>query len=236
MRQEYIFYAPRHHLVNGAAMPHEESTHFLKSLRGRSGDILNITDGCGRLYSASAQVEKSSVVLLDLTLIEETVEDNLPSLAVGLLKHTDRVEWLVEKAVEIGVKEIVWLLTERSTRYGYRHERIERIAISAMKQSGRLRLPRIVAPIELAPWIQQCNSANKFIGYCGLDTRKTSLASVMEPNLSTALLIGPEPDFSESEIRLAIQHGFRPVSLGQSRLRSETAAMYALTIFSGLGS
>ena len=236
MKQEYNFYAPPQVLADGAALPDEEASHFLKSLRGRSGDVLKITDGCGKLYSSSAQVNKSAVVLCDLTLIEETVEDNLPTLAVGLLKHTDRMEWLVEKAVEIGVKEIVWLLTEKSTRYGYRHERMERIAISAMKQSGRLWLPRIVAPIELDIWIQQCHSAQKFIGHCAHDTGKTSLASVIQKDHPSALLIGPEADFSESEIRLAMQHGFKPVSLGPSRLRSETAAIYALTLFSGLGS
>ncbi|MFM7105037.1 MAG: RsmE family RNA methyltransferase, partial [Flavobacteriales bacterium] len=110
MKQEYNFYAPQQVLTDGAALPDEEASHFLKSLRGRSGDVLKITDGCGKLYSASAQVNKSAVVLCNLTLIEETVEDNLPTLAVGLLKHTDRIEWLVEKAIEIGVKEIVWLL------------------------------------------------------------------------------------------------------------------------------
>lgn len=236
MRQEYNFYAPPKVLADGAALPDDEALHFIKSLRGRSGDILKITDGCGKLYSASAEVNKSAVVLLDLTLIEETVEDNLPSLAVGLLKHTDRMEWLVEKAVEIGVKEIVWLLTEKSTRYGYRHERMERIAIAAMKQSGRLWLPRIVAPIELDPWIQQCNSTNKFLGHCAFDTGKTSFASMIHKDHSTALLIGPEADFSASEIHQAMQHDFKPVSLGPSRLRSETAAIYALTIFSGVGS
>lgn len=234
MRQEYNFYAPPQVLADGAALPDDEALHFIKSLRGRSGDVLKITDGCGKLYSASAEVNKSAVVLLDLTLIEETVEDNLPTLAVGLLKHTDRMEWLVEKAVEIGVKEIVWLLTEKSTRYGYRHERMERIAIAAMKQSGRLWLPKINGPVEFSEWIINCNDSMKFIAHCQDAIEKVSLVNKIDPNIATLILIGPESDFSEGEVQIAKEEHFVPVSLGPSRLRSETAAIYALTMFSGV--
>lgn len=230
MRQEYNFYAPPKVLADGAALPDDEALHFIKSLRGRSGDVLKITDGCGKLYSASAEVNKSAVVLLDLTLIEETVEDNLPTLAVGLLKHTDRMEWLVEKAVEIGVKEIVWLLTEKSTRYGYRHERMERIAIAAMKQSGRLWLPKINGPVEFSEWIINCNDSMKFIAHCAPDENKIALSFEKSEASTCAVLIGPESDFSEEEIHRAIERNFRPVSLGGSRLRSETAALFSLSL------
>ena len=219
-------------MSHDCALPSDERAHFIKSLRGRSGDTIKVTDGCGRLYSSTAQIVEHDVMLRDLRLLEESLEEQLPVLAVGLLKHADRMEWLVEKAVEIGTKEITWLITEKSARYGYRHERIERIAISAMKQSGRLWLPILNKPVEIAEWIAGCNASAKFIAHCHTETEKKSLTSSAQTKPSSALLIGPEGDFSHEEIRLATEHHFTPVSLGQSRLRSETAAIYGLSILS----
>lgn len=219
-------------MSDDCTLPNEEKSHFIKSLRGRSGDTIKVTDGCGRLYSSTAHIDKHDVILRDLRLLEESLEEVLPVLAVGLLKHADRMEWLVEKAVEIGAKEITWLITEKSARYGYRHERIQRIAIAAMKQSGRLWLPKLNRPVEFADWIGGCSASAQFIAHCNTETEKISLTSSAQTKQSSILLIGPEGDFSHEEIRLAMEHQFTPVSLGNSRLRSETAAIYGLSILS----
>ena len=233
MRQEYILYAPSVSLGGSTELPKDEATHFLKSLRGRSGDTIKVTDGCGRLFSTEAFVDKSVVTIQNCKLIEEIELEQLPRLAVGQLKHSDRMEWLVEKAVEIGVSEIIWLTTEKSAQYGYRSERMERIAISAMKQSGRLWLPKITAPVDFSEWLHHCETTSKFIAHCFPNAEKLPLANAIIPNHTNSILVGPEADFSEKELNLALSFDFTPVSLGDFRLRTETAALYALTLLSG---
>jgi 16S rRNA (uracil1498-N3)-methyltransferase len=146
------------------------------------------------------------------------------------------MEWLVEKAVEIGVGEITLLQCDHSERSFLKTDRLERLALSAMKQSLHLTLPRINSAVSLRNFIiqaiEQSNTqAIKLIAHCEADKPRTLIAAALQPGSDAVVLIGPEGDFSEEEIALALDAGFQPVSLGPSRLRTETAALYAVTAF-----
>ena len=146
------------------------------------------------------------------------------------------MEWLVEKAVEIGVGEITLLQCDHSERSFLKTERLEKLAVSAMKQSLHTVLPTINPPVKLSEWLSQAfrqsgTQVLKLIAHCEADKPRTPLAAALQPGRDAVVLIGPEGDFSEEEIQLALECGFTPVSLGPSRLRTETAALYAVTAF-----
>ena len=150
-------------------------------------------------------------------------------------KNPSRMEWLVEKAVEVGVGEITLLQCDHSERSFLKTDRLEKLAISAMKQSLHTTLPHINPAVNLKDWLNSqlstLNSQLKFIAHCEADKPRTPLANALKPSTNAVVLIGPEGDFSEEEIALALQCGFQPVSLGPSRLRTETAALYAVCAF-----
>jgi 16S rRNA (uracil1498-N3)-methyltransferase len=144
------------------------------------------------------------------------------------------MEWLVEKAVEIGVGEITLLNCDHSERSFLKTDRLEKLAISAMKQSLHTVLPEIHPAVSLRDLLSTFRfslSTQKFIAHCEADKPRTPLATALQPGKDAVVLIGPEGDFSEEEIALALECGFQPVSLGPSRLRTETAALYAVTAF-----
>ncbi len=145
------------------------------------------------------------------------------------------MEWLVEKAVEIGVGEITLLECDHSERSFLKTDRLEKLAISAMKQSLHTVLPEIHPAVKLSDWLTShlspFTSHLKFIAHCEADKPRTPLTTALQPGHDVVVLIGPEGDFSEEEIALALDCGFQPVSLGPSRLRTETAALYAVTAF-----
>ena len=144
------------------------------------------------------------------------------------------MEWLVEKAVEIGVGEITLLDCDHSERSFLKTDRLEKLASSAMKQSLHTVLPEIHPAVNLKDWLSTLHftlSTQQFIAHCEADKPRTPLANTLQPEHDVVVLIGPEGDFSEEEIALALECGFQPVSLGPSRLRTETAALYAVTAF-----
>ena len=145
------------------------------------------------------------------------------------------MEWLVEKAVEIGVGEITLLQCDHSERSFLKTDRLEKLAVSAMKQSLHTLLPKINPAVNLSEWLRSPLSALysplKFIAHCEADKPRVPLATALQPGKDTVVLIGPEGDFSDEEIALALECGFQPVSLGPSRLRTETAALYAVAAF-----
>ena len=147
------------------------------------------------------------------------------------------MEWLVEKAVEIGVGEITLLNCDHSERSFLKTDRLEKLAVSAMKQSLHTLLPEIHPAVNLSDWLNshihtfKHSHNRRFIAHCEADKPRTPLATALQPGKDTIVLIGPEGDFSEEEIALALECGFQPVSLGPSRLRTETAALYAITAF-----
>ncbi len=207
----------------------EESRHVVRVLRMNEGDQLNLTDGKGFFYFAkitNADPKKCQFKILDR---KETQKRNFYiHIAIAPTKNADRIEWFVEKAVEIGVDEISFILCKNSERKVINLERVEKIAVSAMKQSQQARLPKIN---EVVPFQKILNSPldQKFIAYVDSSNPK-HLQSAAQLNKKYLILIGPEGDFSNEELELATQHGFEKVSLGTNRLRTETAGLVAVQV------
>ena len=216
----------------------EESRHAVRVLRLREGDTIHVTDGLGHLYQCSVLQANDRACVVEVVGNTSNQANKKPSihLAVAPTKNPSRMEWLVEKAVEIGVGEITLLQCDHSERSFLKTERLERIALSAMKQSLHLTLPPINPAVTLRDFITQAlnqtsDKATKLIAHCEADKPRTPIAAALQPGIDAVVLIGPEGDFSEEEIALALDAGFTPVSLGPSRLRTETAALYAVTAF-----
>ena len=213
----------------------EESRHAVRVLRLREGDELNVTDGKGNLYTC--QIVEASDKACSIQSISPLISHLSPftfHLAVAPTKNPSRMEWLMEKAVEIGVGEITLLDCDHSERSFLKTDRLEKLAISAMKQSLHTVLPEIHPAVSLRDLLSTTHyplPTQKFIAHCEADKPRTPLATALQPGQDTVVLIGPEGDFSEEEIALALECGFQPVSLGPSRLRTETAALYAVTAF-----
>ncbi|MBP5527560.1 MAG: 16S rRNA (uracil(1498)-N(3))-methyltransferase [Bacteroidales bacterium] len=218
----------------------EESRHAVRVLRMREGDELNVTDGRGALYRCNIIQADSGKCIVESVSKLSTLNSQLSTihLAVAPTKNPSRMEWLVEKAVEIGVGEITLLDCDHSERTFLKTDRLEKLAVSAMKQSLHTVLPKINPAVKLRDWLNSTqpfsHSATqplKFIAHCEADQPRVPLASALLPGRDVVVLIGPEGDFSGDEIALALECGFQPVSLGSARLRTETAALYAVTAF-----
>ncbi len=214
----------------------EESRHAVKVLRLREGDGLDVTDGCGNLYRCQIMEAHDKTCVVEVVRQDFSIFNSQFSihLAVAPTKNPSRMEWLVEKAVEIGVSEITLLNCDHSERSFLKTDRLEKLAISAMKQSLHTMLPRINPAVTLRGLLNAKHlplTTQKFIAHCEADKPRTPLAAALQPGQDAVILIGPEGDFSVEEIALALECGFQPVSLGPSRLRTETAALYAVTAF-----
>ena len=212
----------------------EESRHCLTVLRKVDGDIINAIDGKGNFFEGLLKIEgKNKPVKVDLrskTHFETSAHQWAFHLAIAPTKNSDRMEWLIEKTVELGVASITFLKCEHNERSNLRMDRLEKIAISALKQSKQYWLPTLKPLQSFTSFIEGLNTMdNCFIAHCQND-HKTSFEAV-NLNSSCTMLIGPEGDFSPTEIILATEKGFKPVSLGKSRLRTETAALYACGIY-----
>ena len=220
-----LFYQPA--IANGIHhLEPDESRHAVKVLRLKSGDEIELTDGQGYLYHArvtEADSRECSFSIVEKKEIQHR-EFNI-SIAIAPTKNMDRTEWFIEKAVEIGIDKIYLLICKNSERRTINHERLVKITVSAMKQSGQVRLPYVSELIPFHEIITQ-KVEQKFI--CHVDAATPDqLKSKANPKKSYLVLIGPEGDFSKEEIRMALDHGFIKVSLGPNRLRTETAALTA---------
>ena len=226
-----------------ATLDAEESRHAVRVLRLREGDTMHVTDGQGHLYECRVVEANDKACTVETQRdasqipmsLEETQRAASLHLAVAPTKNPSRMEWLVEKAVEVGVGEITLLDCDHSERSFLKTDRLERLALSAMKQSLHLTLPRIHPAVKLREWLRTFaggTPALRFIAHCEADQPRTPLATALEAGRDAVVLIGPEGDFSQEEIDMALACGFRPVSLGPSRLRTETAALYAAVAFS----
>ncbi|WP_339754120.1 16S rRNA (uracil(1498)-N(3))-methyltransferase [uncultured Winogradskyella sp.] len=205
----------------------EESRHIVKVLRKKTGDKLHITNGNGWLFEAKltlAGIKHCSVDIISKSL-QPKRNYNL-HLAVAPTKINDRYEWFIEKATEIGVETITPIICDHSERKVIKKERFEKIIQSAMKQSLQCYLPKLNTPITLKDFMNQEFSELSFIAHCE-ETDKKALKSLLKKNQDCLILIGPEGDFSVKEIEIALQHNFIPVTLGETRLRTETAAIAA---------
>lgn len=205
----------------------DESRHISKVLRKQEGDEIHITDGKGNLYTARL----SLVTLKSCEAVIEQCEERPARnyslhLAVAPTKSNDRYEWFLEKATEIGVDQITPVICDHSERKVVKTDRMEKILQSAMKQSLSCFLPRLNPPVSLQEFIQEGHPELKFIAHCYPEERY-DLKRRVQPDCDILILIGPEGDFSEKEVDLAIENGYLPVVMGDNRLRTETAAIVA---------
>lgn len=205
----------------------EESKHIIKVLRKKDTDILFVTNGLGFLFKTEITLASDSKCTVKIISFEKKEESKFKlHLAVAPTKMNDRFEWFLEKATEIGIYEITPIICDRSERKVINAERFDKIILSAMKQSNELFLPKLNNAITFKEFIKQQNKGLQLIAHCE-ETDKKTLKSVLKPNENVTLLIGPEGDFSEKEIALALENNYIPVSLGNTRLRTETAAVVA---------
>ena len=223
----WLFYTPD--IQDDMQLPEEEAGHCIRVLRMKEGDRIRLTDGKGSFYDAviSAVSGKRCMVHIESREVQQPLWDGHLHIAVAPTKLMDRNEWFVEKAVEIGVDEITFLKTDHSERDVVKMERIEKIAVSAMKQSQKATLPVLNGMTTLRNLIERGFDGDKFIAHCEPGS-KVLLQDAVIPGHDSLVLIGPEGDFSIDEVRFAQEHGFKPVSLGRSRLRTETAALAAV--------
>lgn len=225
-----LFYCPNAKLNALIQLDEQEAHHAIKVLRKSIGDNIQIFDGFGHLFTAEiVQADKKTVVVNVLSAKNE-VRHQVSNihLAVAIPKNAERLEWMLEKVTEIGVKEITPLICRYSERKDFKRERSEKILISACKQSMNLIIPKLNEPIHFTDWVKQQNCTTKFIAWC--DEKTQHLKDQLVMNDDEVIAIGPEGDFSKEEIDEALQNGFKPVSLGESRLRLETAALYAVVV------
>ncbi|MFO7723144.1 MAG: RsmE family RNA methyltransferase [Bacteroidales bacterium] len=209
-----------------------ESRHCLKVLRKRPGDTLEVTDGKGMIYQCRLLDENLSGCHLTIEKGEQgkDVRENTLHIAVSPLKNPSRFEWFLEKATETGIGEITPLICHRTEKQHFKPERFQNLLISAMKQSGRSLLPRLNQPVKFRDIITDTTEAGKYIAWCGTDP-KPLLKDLIRKGESALILIGPEGDFTAEEVEQATGRGFFAVSLGDARLRTETAALAACFTF-----
>jgi 16S rRNA (uracil1498-N3)-methyltransferase len=206
----------------------EESKHATKVLRKKEGDILNFTDGKGGFYKAEITLADSRKCRLEIVSSDQKEKQHNYHLhiAIAPTKNMDRYEWFLEKATEIGINEITPIICKHSERKVIKTERCNRILLSAMKQSLKFHLPKLNEAITLKDFLKQDFEGNKYIAHCE-DGYKIELSTEKKVE-KTTILIGPEGDFSPTEIEMALQNQFKAVSLGTSRLRTETAGIVAV--------
>ncbi|AMA48780.1 MULTISPECIES: 16S rRNA (uracil(1498)-N(3))-methyltransferase [Flavobacterium] len=205
----------------------EESKHIVKVLRKKEGDILFVTNGVGFLFETEitlASEKKCSIKINNHKMFDQT--GFYLHLAVAPTKMNERYEWFLEKATEIGIHEITPIICEHSERTTIKVDRFDKILQSAMKQSNQFYLPKLNNTISFKDFISKDFEGQLFVAHCE-DSDKKKLKNEINPNSKYTILIGPEGDFSEKEIKLAIDKGFIPVTLGNTRLRTETAAVIA---------
>ncbi|MCK0144793.1 16S rRNA (uracil(1498)-N(3))-methyltransferase [Arenibacter sp. F26102] len=225
-----LFYHPELEInTDQFIFPTDESRHISKVLRKKSGDILRITNGQGIIFEAEILIpdhKKCTAKIISKTQI-------LPKpyqlhMVVAPTKLNDRFEWFLEKATEIGVHEITPVICDHSERKIIKMDRMEKVIQSAMKQSLQAYLPKLNAAIPLKEFISQPKNGELYIAHCEEDKKK-ELSHIAATKKNTTILIGPEGDFSPEEILLALENGFQAVALGNTRLRTETAAIVACT-------
>jgi 16S rRNA (uracil1498-N3)-methyltransferase len=206
----------------------EESKHCIKVLRLRKGDHVLLMNGRGSMFEAVIQIPDSKSCVLEILKEEKHRIGRSYNLTIALAptKNIDRYEWFIEKSTEIGIDRIIPLICQHSERKDIKVERIEKILISAMKQSGQMFLPELTYPISFKELISKPFDGDKLIAHCDNGDKK-DLKDSVTPGKDVLILIGPEGDFDGEEIKLALKNGFIPVSLGESRLRTETAGIVA---------
>lgn len=225
----HIFYSPDI-IENQTVLSAEESAHCLRVLRLGKGDQVILIDGKGGLYEAVITEPDTRGCQLEIARVlpSPPARKHQIHIAIAPTKNMDRFEWFVEKSVEIGIDTITPLLCQRSERRVLKTERLHKLIISTMKQAMVTQLPLLN---ELTPYNQfvktiESAKGNRFIAHCG-ETARKELKQALSPRSDAVVLIGPEGDFTPEEVQLAVENQFIPVSLGNNRLRTETAGIVA---------
>jgi 16S rRNA (uracil1498-N3)-methyltransferase len=224
-----LFYQPG--LPDGICyLDPEESRHVIKVLRKKKGDPIRLTDGMGTFYDATINHPDAYRCTFDLHQNISVPENNYRiHIAISPTKNSDRIEWFVEKAVEFGVDEVTLMECDHTERQHVKIERLEKMAVSAMKQSLKARLPIINRLTSFQDVIRGASATEKFIAHVDHEN-PNQLKNLVAPGASYLVLIGPEGDFSLAELTLAESNNFKKVGLGPSRLRTETAGLAACHI------
>lgn len=222
----YLFYTPNIDFEN--YLSEEESGHCVRVLRYGAGDEILLTDGKGFTYNARIVNAHAKRCVFEILSKEKQQKshDFYLHIAIAPTKNIERIEWMVEKCTEIGVDEITPILCHYSERKQIRVDRLEKIILSAAKQSLTPYLPKLNCLTPIDKVITQAQEQTRFIAHCYKEDKR-ELKDEIQKGASCLIMIGPEGDFSEQEIASALDHGFVPVSLGRSRLRTETAGVVA---------
>lgn len=227
----HIFYTPELS-GNTYTLNESESKHCVRVLRLEQGDEIILVNGRGGFFTA--EIADPNPKRCAVNVIKSELNFGLRNfqvhIAIAPTKNIERIEWFLEKATEIGISRITPLLCRHSERKDIKHDRLEKVMVSAMKQSLKAYLPRLDELTKFNDLIVQPFDGQKFIAHCD-DQYRDLLKKLVVPNQNYLILIGPEGDFSSEEIELAISAGFKPVSLGDSRLRTETAGVVACHTF-----
>ncbi|MBL7725865.1 MAG: 16S rRNA (uracil(1498)-N(3))-methyltransferase [Chitinophagaceae bacterium] len=225
-----FFYIVEYNTLKGdITLDEDTSRHMVQVLRMKAGEQINLTDGKGNLLTCviTEEHKKHCSVAVKQTQYTEPPKRKV-SIAISLLKNSNRFEWFLEKATEIGVNEIIPLICERTEKEKFRYDRMQGICVSAMLQSQQCWLPVLHQPMDFSRAVTSSAANQKFIAHCD-DGAKNQLTS-QSYNQSAIILIGPEGDFTPKEIELALTNQFVPVSLGETRLRTETAGVVAAAL------
>ena len=223
-----LFYLPEAQL-GPMILPEEESKHCVRVLRMEAGATLCISNGKGKLFDAvllDPHPKRAVIELRD----ERMGYDHWPfklEIAIAPTKNNDRLEWFLEKATEIGIDEVHLFTSFHSERRQVKVERLEKVMVAAMKQSVKSRLPKLQDLISFEKLVEMPFEGNKMIAWIDEDVKQL-LSKVYQKGENSRILIGPEGDFSREEVDLALRNGYKPVSLGAARLRTETAALVAV--------
>lgn len=222
------FYAPD--IDSTLQLPEQESQHAVRVLRLRENDEIEVVDGKGWWYLCRITMAHSKHCAVEIVQRRQ----ELPHwgheivLAIAPTKNLDRVEWMAEKTTEMGIDRIIPLRCRYSERKELKTERLNKILVSAMKQSLKSSLPQLDEMTPIMDVIKMPFAGQKFIAYCDPEIERKSFSQLYKAGENVLIMVGPEGDFSQDEIRAALDAGFQPVTFGESRLRTETAAVYAI--------
>lgn len=222
----HIFYTPDI-TQNTYTLNEEESKHCVRVLRLTIGSIVNLVDGKGGFYTAEITSDNPKKVSLSILKVETEFHkrNHYLHIAVAPTKNIDRIEWFLEKATELGIDEITPIITDRSERRVVKEDRLNKVITSAVKQSIKAYHPKLKDAISFDAFLKEPFDGDKLIAHCIDNGEKQYISKLVTPHQKYLILIGPEGDFTPDEVNLALNKGFKALTLGDNRLRTETAAL-----------
>jgi 16S rRNA (uracil1498-N3)-methyltransferase len=222
----HIFYTPDI-TQNTYTLNEEESKHCVRVLRLTIGSIVNLVDGKGGFYTAEITSDNPKKVSLSILKVETEFHkrNHYLHIAVAPTKNIDRIEWFLEKATELGIDEITPIITDRSERRVVKEDRLNKVITSAVKQSIKAYHPKLNDAISFETFLKEPFDGDKLIAHCIDNGEKQYISKLVAPHQKYLILIGPEGDFTPDEVNLALNKGFKALTLGDNRLRTETAAL-----------